>query len=956
MSRWLLLGVLLAPTLIVEARPAVAQAAARDGEPSGVSATSRILVVRVAVPSGVRAAAAAQGASIWWRATAGPGVRLLGADSGRVAAGDSVLRLTLQRSPTVRGGRHLGATVRMGVAESDGLRRLSPLQSEGPQGDAGTTPVQTVRVPLEVPVRRHMVVDTAPGGARAVLRGHWNALPLAVANRGNITETGRLVVSLPTGWRIAGAPGWDSLMVYPGEDAVRAPRLWVPEGWAAGQQALTVRWQATARDPRGAESDSQRVLRLEVQDGPSANPGPRLEVTTMGIRTGDGSSAVGGAVSLAGPLVGDLTVDARLAMGGTRNPGASWGLARGGVVTAPPVVTLASPRGALTLGTVQGTGALLAGAFLTGVGGAAHWTPSGHRLQVYGARPFAFAAGRPLQAGTGQLVGGALERQWNAARVGVEGAHLRDPLARRALDAAVVSGAVAPTGRGEFEGALGWRRYASGAGAGAQGSYRRVGAASTVELRAVHAPGGSVAFARAARELSLSASRQLGGRTTVAGGGWHQGDDGGVLGRLRSDGWYLMPSMALRSRSVLASLELRGASLRTVGSGGALANDERQVTALVAAQRGRMSLGVRAGVALVRRAVGVDALPLVAATARRAEWRATVGSWLPGGGRMEGSWTEQLGTGDPQLVPRQRALTARVDRLPVPGLSTVPLTLEGDAQWLATAGAASVWMARGGVRLPLPSGGALILQAERVPFLATRGARGLVYAVRVEQRAGLPRFGAGRSHVAFVDANDNGRRDPGESGVPGVVVRCGSAGVRAVSDAMGRVRCPVGDDIEVDARALPSGYLAPRRDTRATARSAEPLALRPVRVLVVQLVPLEADTFRLKPADLARAMVTLRDQGTPRWTARSLGDGRFVFDALPPGTYQPEVDLLDIAEPLQLAAPLAPVTISADRATPPVVVSLRARPLRLVPPGNASPGSAPGRARTGSARTAGAAP
>lgn len=960
MRRWLLSGVvaaLAALELTVGARPAVAQPGAVEVDEPGASATARIVVVRVPIPAAARAAAAAPGAPLWWRATAGPGVRLLGPDRGRVAAGDSLLRLTLQRAPTVRGGRHLGAVVWLDAGEPEQRAHQSSGGADGLRGAAtDAAPVAVIRVPVDVAPRREVRVRAGHPGTGtetgAVVRGHWTTLPLTVANRGNVTERGRLVMALPAGWRITGGAGWDAVTVHPGQEVVRTPRLWVPAGWPAGQQALTVHWQPSASPAPASPDPPQEArleARLEVQAGRTTAPGPRVELTTMGVRADDGGMAAGGALLLAGPLVGDVTVDARVAVGGTRSPGAAWGLARGGVVTAPPVLSLSAPRGALTLGTVQGTGSLLAGAFLTGVGGAARWEPPRHRLQLYGARPFAFSAGRPWSAGVGQLLGGAIERQGTWGRVGLEGAHLRDPLAGRALDAAVLGGVLTPAALGEVDGAVGWRRYATGQGAGAQVGYRRVGATSAVELRAVHAPGGSAAFARAARELALSASRQLGARTTLAGGAWRQGDEGGVLGRLRSEGWYLMPSVALRGRALLASLELRGASLRSAGSGGTLANDEQQVTALLTAQRGRTTLGVRAGVAMVRRAVGAEALPLVATSGQRAEWRATVGRWLPGGGRLEGSWTAQGGAGDAQVVPRQQGLTARVDRLPLPGLPDIPVTLEGDAQWLASAGAAPVWMARGGVRLPLPAGGALVVQAERVPFVTSGRGGGVVYAVRVEQRAGLPRIGTGRARVAFADVNANGRRDRGEPGVPGVAVRCGGAAAAptAVSDAAGRVRCPVGDAVEVDPRTLPSGYLAPRRDGRA-ARQAEPLALRPVRALVVQLVPLEADTFRLKPADLARAVVTARDGGAQQWTARSLGDGRFVFDALSPGTFRLEVELAEIAEPLQLASPLAPVTVTAGDPPPPVVIAVRARPLRLTPPtGAPTSGSTPGRHRTG---------
>ena len=125
--------------------------------------SSRVVVVRVPIPQSLREAAVSGGVPLSWRAIAGPGIRLLGADSGEAEPSDSLVRLTLQRTPTLRVGRHVAATLQF----TTGAARLMTRRMDMAQGPAQESIIrEELRIPLDVPFRRRFLFGEPSGTVR----------------------------------------------------------------------------------------------------------------------------------------------------------------------------------------------------------------------------------------------------------------------------------------------------------------------------------------------------------------------------------------------------------------------------------------------------------------------------------------------------------------------------------------------------------------------------------------------------------------------------------------------------------------------------------------------------------------------------------------------------------------------------------------------------------------------
>jgi hypothetical protein len=164
------------------------------------------------------------------------------------------------------------------------------------------------------------------------------------------------------------------------------------------------------------------------------------------------------------------------------------------------------------------------------------------------------------------------------------------------------------------------------------------------------------------------------------------------------------------------------------------------------------------------------------------------------------------------FVVQQNVFGIRGDRVVLPWLRGIHAVGElqrvvGFGNWRASA-------VRGGLALPLTNGFALKVDAERNSiFRASDGKVPWIFGARVERARTLPMIrGPGTSGYVYRDLNGNQRRDDGEPGVAGVIVR--RDGQSAVADANGRYH--VGGDVRrqvtVDEASLPDG-LSPNDST-----------------------------------------------------------------------------------------------------------------------------------------------
>lgn len=890
-----------------------------------------VSVVRVPLPNAVRAERIG-GAPGWkYEVHAASHVQPLGVTRGAVTK-DSTLLLPLRISRRAPAGRVRAATVLF----------LSPRDSVA------------VGVDLDVPAVRALALLPASTSIVAT-RGRWTSIVVRIANDGNVNEPVSLQVAPPPGWRAVWRPPADGV-VAAGETGVGEIRVWVPAEAAAGIALVSVEMAL----PSGEKQTV--LLQLEVIEHVGGRAeGPVLRASVANGFGGTQQPATGYALELSGALSDSTRVSGRFTYAG-RAPqlnGASFALARSGVITAPPTLEIAHPKVQLKLGAVANALPDLGGQFLSGLGGGARLRRGAWDARVNALAPpslsnqFALLARSP-----GHLTSGEVGYTSGTLRTAVFGSSLADPLARRSLNAIGLRTSLGAgmnqldgmfSGRGSsLSGEVAFRDFGAGGTLGVSSSYRYSGEASMLDVRALHAPGGSRSFARATNEYAVSASRMFARRHGVSGGGWWQDDANALVGASESRGWFLTPSTSF-GRYGSFTLEARGtrfsagaspmdAPVSTLNPGTLpwstrptsepssvrLINDELTgggsyfVDVLGLQFMGRSLL-----TSARRDFLGAD-IGTSSSRQTRLENTVMVSRSHPRG-TLQATWQHQQSTGlGGGVLPAQQSVQLRVDRVRPFLTKSFELGMEYQRLTLG-AGMARFTMARATVTIPLIANSSLTLGAERNPFagiVSRSGQNAMLYSVRIERTTRLPRPFGGATNLVFRDDNGNGQRDGAERGVSDVAIKCGTRVV--VTDRHGRFAC---DDArrEVDARTVPAGLVAGH--LRLNRGEALPLrVLQPVRITLRMT---SSDSTRVTRAMLERAIVTARDSVGGKWLARSIGDGAFTVDALPVGTYTIAVDGADLDEPVVAVGGPARVRVGVDMQDEGVDVVLRARPMRL---------------------------
>jgi hypothetical protein len=179
----------------------------------------------------------------------------------------------------------------------------------------------------------------------------------------------------------------------------------------------------------------------------------------------------------------------------------------------------------------------------------------------------------------------------------------------------------------------------------------------------------------------------------------------------------------------------------------------------------------------------------------------------------------------------------------------------------------------------------------------------------------------GTSGYVYEDLNGNQRRDPGEPGVPGAIVRRG--GETAVADASGKYR--VGGDARqlatIDEASLPDGWTASgagRGDLSVSlSTSAE-----------VELVVAPRSGISAVQVDLSKTHVIARDSAGREWAALMTGPTTATFQSLPVGVYKLDFDLSELSEPLVPRTPV-PLLIVSGKDSKSITITLDPRPIRM---------------------------
>jgi SdrD B-like domain len=277
-------------------------------------------------------------------------------------------------------------------------------------------------------------------------------------------------------------------------------------------------------------------------------------------------------------------------------------------------------------------------------------------------------------------------------------------------------------------------------------------------------------------------------------------------------------------------------------------------------------------------------------------------------------------------TPPQSTLDAHIDRFQF--WPRFPRwTVSATAQRLSV-GDVSVMTSRAELDVDVRNSLRIVVGAERGTARDALGVLHTVFTLKIERSSSVGVF----DHrvvtgVVFEDRNGNGVRDPGEPGVPGIVVHRGSE--TAVTDANGEYRMNTGSTAraDVDDRSLPRGWMQSPR-----------LLDRPADVLELGVVPMAALDVRIDVAPLAdgsspavrvgTATLVLRDSTGREWIARAGATLRATFDAMPPGRYTLTTELDGSSEPLTVD-PTPEILVAGTASRQRVVVTVRTRPVRI---------------------------
>jgi len=436
-------------------------------------------------------------------------------------------------------------------------------------------------------------------------------------NNGNAPDTVTIEVLAPAGWR---ASDRTVDVALPARGVAERTITVVPPPNVQGTTSLRL----VTRSRGAVVADA--LLDVQVTSGQvtSSAIGP---VLTTGVTTAAGPWAglkTLQAVDMHGPVSDGLSIAARFSAG-SRDGAASHAFSRTRMTNAPATVQLMAPEWRLDAGTIGASVSNLTGTNIVGRGASV-----AVRVPEWNATALAASPELGGRDATGALAGGRFEitpgGPWSLS---TSLTRLRETRAasNRELDAWSLG-----AGRDEFLGGhvateVARRRTDGGIGAGWSAAYTRRAQDESVDIRYMHAPGGTRAFARAANELAASGSKRLTSRLNLTASAWRTDDDGGgaTLSSLSMEGWSLGGSFALQD-DVHLSMAAYGSAFGATTLLGGFGSGERAANASIDVRHGFLSAQATATAAsLLRRTSPADSSGLRTSAKRRA--RPFAGRW-----------------------------------------------------------------------------------------------------------------------------------------------------------------------------------------------------------------------------------------------------------------------------------------------------------------------------------------
>jgi hypothetical protein len=626
--------------------------------------------------------------------------------------------------------------------------------------------------------------------------------------------------------------------------------------------------------------------------------------------------------SATGALFDSVRIDARMSRSSALGAAASSAFAHLGAFQSSASVALTSPSGQLNLGNTGASFSDLTGLYPYGKGALLHVERPDWSFTGLGAASVAQQGGGKSKP----MVGVRGEHRFGEMELSTSASHLSDtgPSPRR-LDAIGLGAAVPSVFGSTFKAEIAERRFEGGSGFGWSSALVRTGGESNEELRVAHAPGGSDAFARATNEVVANVSERLTSRALLSASAWRTTDATSVFSGLTANGLSLRPQYAIRATTTLA-IEARSyvfdATTRPTltNAGGGFGNREQQLGISLTTYVRQYYLNSSAYLGNVMRTVSPLGQGVVTDRSPRNYWTTSAG-WSGVGGVLEMQTRIEQTRDRGGFVNQQTMFGVRGEQVVLPWLGG--LRAEGELQKVYGFGDERSAVVRAGFAVPIMNGVALKVDAERNSiFHSLSGRIPWVLGVRFEHALSVPMLRTpGTSGFVYEDLNGNQRRDQGEPGVAGAIVR--RSGETAVADASGKYR--VGGDsrqpVVIDEASLPDGW-------SASGAAAGDLSVSLSTSSELELVVALRSGISEVQVDLAKTHVIARDSAGREWSARMTGPTTATFESLPVGTYTLEFDLSELTEPLVPRAPV-PLLVVSGKDSKSITVTLDPRPIRI---------------------------
>ena len=830
-----------------------------------------------------------------------------------VPKGDFIVLGSRSRDLKPRAERTLKIPVTIGIPASALAGRVMAAEAHF---SALGSPTLVVPIEIDVSLVRKILLrgGTAPLNGQA---GSDVVVPFEIVNSGNAVETINPQLDLPSGWA-AREIRQTSLQLSPGESAKRRVRLKIPALSSTGSSFVHVILLA-GKDTLAAETLTVEVFNSSTIGRES---GPLITSAVSQAVDENGRPNRVFSLSATGALFDSVHVDARMSQGSALGGAASNAFAHLGSYQSSASVTLSAPSGQLSLGNTGTSFSDVTGLYPYGQGLLLHLQHPTWSVLGMGAMSMKL----PAYDERKPMLGLRVEHQVGAAQLNAAATHLEDTgPSPRQLDAVGVGAAVPALLGSTFKAEIAERRFASGDGLGWSSALVRLAGEGNEELRVTHAPGGSDAFARATDELVANVSERISSRGLVSASAWRTTDETSLFSGLKASGLSLRPQVNLLSGTSLA-IEARtyqfDATTRPTPSdaGGAFGTREQQLGISLSSYLRQYYFNTSAFLGNVTRTVTPLGQTVISDRTPRNYWTTNAGMSGANGVlelQMRIEQTRDRGG----FVNQQSLYGIRGEQVVLPWFGGI--RGEGELQRVNGFGDQHSSIMRMGLAVPVVSGFAIKIDAERNSiYHSTSGNVPWVLGIRFEHTLTVPMLRTpGSTGYIYEDVNGNQRRDDGEPGVAGAVVRRG--GESAVADASGKYR--VGGDsrqpITIDEASLPDGWSSNgsgRGDLGVTlSTSAE-----------VELVVAPRSGISMVQVDLSKAHVIARDSSGREWAAIMTGPTTATFQSLPVGTYKLDFDLSELSEPLVPRTPV-PLLIVSGKESKSITVTLDPRPIRM---------------------------